>query len=69
MRYMSEYNFNRHYKRHALQAVILKYEKDGKPDIPARREAYTNLLDYYQKEGIISAKQADTWTLPEYLER
>ena len=42
----------------ALPAVKAKYEQDGQPDIPARREEWNNHVDYLNKSGRISDYEA-----------
>jgi hypothetical protein len=42
----------------ALPAVKAYHEEDGKVDIPARREAWCNWVDYLNKEGRISDYEA-----------
>jgi hypothetical protein len=42
----------------ALPAVKAHHEEDGKVDIPARREAWCNWVDYLKKEGRISDYEA-----------
>jgi hypothetical protein len=42
----------------ALPAVKAHHEEDGEVDIPARREAWCNWVDYLNKEGRISDYEA-----------
>jgi len=42
----------------ALPAVKAQYEQDGQPDIPARREEWSNHIDYLNKSGRISDYEA-----------
>ena len=42
----------------ALPAVKAKYEQDGQPDIPARREEWSNHIDYLNKSGRITEYEA-----------
>lgn len=41
-------------------AVVLRYEQDGVPDIPARREAWNNYVDMLHKDGMLTDHQAHT---------
>lgn len=60
--------FDQDFKMNDLQAVANQYEKDGIPDRPARREAYNNKVDFYQKDGLISEKKANKWCITDSLE-
>ena len=40
------------------------YEKDHIPDYPARSEAWNNFIDYLNKEGRVTDKQASSWVCP-----
>jgi len=42
----------------ALPAVKAKYEQDGEVDIPARREEWSNHIDYLNKSGRITEYEA-----------
>jgi len=42
----------------ALPAVKAKYEQDGEVDIPARREEWSNHIDYLNKTGRITEYEA-----------
>ena len=42
----------------ALPAVKAKYEQDGEVDIPARREEWSNHIDYLSKTGRITEYEA-----------
>ena len=65
---MKKVDFDREFKMNDLEFIAKQYEKDGIPDRPARREAYNNKVDYYQKDGIITEKQANEWSIPDNLE-
>ena len=47
-----------------LPAVKHYYEQDGKPDYPARREAWNNWTDGLCKDGEITQRQCETWLHP-----
>lgn len=52
------------FKAHAMPWIQEQYEQDGRPDWPARREAWNNFTDMLQKEGRITMRQYETWTHP-----
>ena len=52
--YWVEETFNNFFKESTLPQVAEVYEQDGIPDIPARREAYNNLIDSMVKGGGIT---------------
>ena len=50
------------YKAHTLPSIQAQYEQDGIVDVPARREAWCNLIDSLNKNGVINdtiAEQID----------
>ena len=49
--------FNR-FAADALPAIKASYEQDGEVDIPARREGWSNFIDYLNKNGEISNYEA-----------
>ena len=53
---MTQTEFDKYFKEEILFHVARKYESDGIPDRPARREAYNNETDYFCKAGIIYRK-------------
>ena len=52
-----------------LPAIQRAYEKDGRPDWPARREAFNNWTDALCKNHEISDWQYENWTHPPSCER
>lgn len=52
------------FKRHDMAFIRERYEKDGVPDWPARRDAWNDFTDYLQREGKITMRQYETWTHP-----
>jgi len=48
-----------------LPAIMNEYERDGVPDLPARREAWNNWTDSLCKDMIISDWQYMNWTQPD----
>lgn len=65
---MTHQNFNNYFKMEILPLIAKQYEQDAIPDKPARREAYNNLMDSYQKNGIITEEDAQEWCIPDHLE-
>lgn len=65
---ISKTDFDHDFKMNDLMGIAQEYEKDGVPDKPARREAYNNKVDAYQKDGLISEKKANKWCITEQLE-
>jgi len=51
-----------------LPIIAKGHERDGIPDRPARREYFNNEVDSFQKNGTISEEQANSWSIPDYLE-
>ena len=47
-----------------LPMIQRTFEKDGEPDIPARREEWCNWTDSLCKSGIISDWQYENWSHP-----
>ena len=50
---------------HEFPATIKRYEADGIPDWPARREAWNNFTHSLCEEGRISDWQYNNWSQPE----
>lgn len=67
MSHMTKKQFEALFKEHAIPQVIQKYEQDGVPDRPARREAWNDTVDAYIKDGKLSERAAD-WSHPRWLE-
>jgi hypothetical protein len=53
-----------YYRLHVLPVVIACFERDGRIDGPARREAWNNFTDGLCKGGQISQHQYETWVGP-----
>lgn len=47
-----------------MPVVRERYEQDGVPDWPARREAWNYFTDMLTRDGRITQHQRDTWTYP-----
>lgn len=52
------------FTREILPIVKAQYERDGRPDWPARSEAWNNWTDALCKDGTITSRQYSTWTAP-----
>jgi len=48
----------------ALPFVKKQYERDGVPDMPARRESWNNWSDMLCKDGVITLVQYEKWRIP-----
>lgn len=48
---------------------VIEKEQGAGRDLPLRRMSYNNLIDSLYKDGTITAKQAGTYIIPEYLVR
>ena len=46
------------YKAHTLPGIKYRYERDGIVDVPARREAWSNLIDFMNKDGALTDTEA-----------
>lgn len=53
-----------HWRQYVLPGVVAQYERGGRRDLPARREAWNNYTDALHKDGLITAHQYNTWTHP-----
>lgn len=65
---MTKQQFDQEFKMDDLEAIAKQYETDGVPDRPARREAYNNKVDAYQKDGLITEDDANEWCITDSLE-
>ena len=65
---MTKQEFDQFFEDEILPIVANQFEQDGRPDAPARREAYNDLTDSYCKDGIITEHQYNTWAIPDRLE-
>jgi len=65
---MTKQQFDQDFKMNDLHAIAKQYERDGLPDRPARREAYNNKVDAYQKDGLITEDDANEWCITDSLE-
>lgn len=53
-----------YFRREILPEVRKTYERDGRRDLPARREAWNNYTDDLCKGCQITMRQYETWTHP-----
>lgn len=65
---MTKLEFDKYFKMEILPIIADKYEKNGIPDRPARREAYNDEMDYLCKDGQITEKQYNEWCITDSLE-
>ncbi len=47
------------YKAYTLPSIKYKYERDGIVDVPARRQAWCDLIDFMNKDGALTDTEAD----------
>ena len=52
------------FRNSVMPGVRDAYEQDGKPDWPARREAWNNMTDSMCKNRDITNNQYNTWSQP-----
>ena len=65
---MTKAEFDHDFKMNDLHLIAKEYEQDETPDRPARREAYNNKVDAYQKDGQLTEEQANEWCITDSLE-
>ena len=61
---MNKNVFDAVYKKTELRSIMEDEDTSDIKDFPARRQAYNNLLDFMQRDGGITTKQAKTWVIP-----
>lgn len=54
----------RQWREDTLPLVKQAYERDGRPDLPARSEAWNDWTDGLCKDGVISLRQYERWSAP-----
>lgn len=64
MRYQTKKQVEEVFRTDILPFFCSMYEQDGKPDYPARREAWGRFTDVLCREGRISLGQYERWTYP-----
>lgn len=52
------------FREQCLPAIREQYEQDGRPDYPARCEAWSVLTDSLCKDRQITLKQYESWSAP-----
>lgn len=65
---MTQREFDKYFKQEILPVIAQRYEKNGIPDRPARKEAYNNETDTFCKNGLITEKQYNNWCISDTLE-
>ena len=61
---MTKYEALREWRTTILPDIKARYEQDGVPDYPARREAWNDWVDMLCSDGTVTQRQCDTWTHP-----
>lgn len=51
-----------------MPAIRERMERDGRPDYPARREAWATFLDMEIRNGRIPEERGREWTTPDWIE-
>jgi hypothetical protein len=64
---MTKRQFEEMFREEVLPSLIERYEQDGIPDKPARREAWNNTVDAYIRDRVLP-EVAGNWTHPRWLE-
>lgn len=63
MKIMNKSEFEIFFEEYHLPIIKEKYEKDGIPDIPARREEWNNTIDFMIKDNLLD-ESAGEWACP-----
>lgn len=66
-RKMTKRQFEDYFKEEVIPIIQEKYEQDGTPDRPARREAWNDTVDYFIQDGELP-ESAYNWSHPRWLE-
>lgn len=53
------------FEEEILPCIQAEYEQDGRPDYPARREAFSDFIDSLHRDGFITGEQAQEIEQPE----
>jgi hypothetical protein len=61
---MTKKEAERDFKENILPWLKNRYERDGKKDAIARMEAWSTFTDELCKEGRITSKQYNNWSVP-----
>ena len=64
---MTKAEFAAMFREDMLPMIAERYEQDGVPDKPARREAWNNTVDAYILDGLLP-ESAGNWSHPSWLE-
>jgi hypothetical protein len=65
-KYLTKKEVESMFRQEVLPEIRLRYEQDGRKDVIARREAWSNYTDYLCKSGMIGDKQYSEWTYPSF---
>jgi len=61
---MTKAEAEKQFRETVLPVIKQKFEQDGRPDYPARREGWNNWTDALCKEGTITTNQYSNWANP-----
>ena len=64
---MTKSEFEEYFRQEVLPHVVERYEQDGIPDKPARREAWNDTVDAYIRDRSLP-EAAGNWSHPRWLE-
>lgn len=64
---MTKSQFEEHFREEVLPHVVARYEQDGIPDKPARRETWNDTVDAYIRDRQLP-ESAGNWSHPRWLE-
>lgn len=64
---MTKRDFEQMFQEEILPMVARRYETDGVPDKPARRETWNDMVDAYVQDGVLP-RGAINWSHPRWLE-
>lgn len=67
MKTLSKKQIDKDFITHILPMVKNHFEQDGKRDIPARCEEYNIFIDNLHRNGEITEKQANKYSIPKRL--
>lgn len=59
--------FEAFYREEVLPGIVRMYERDGRPDYAARREAWNDTVDSMVRDGELPDSAMD-WSLPDSLD-
>lgn len=59
--------FEEFYREEVLPGIVRMYERNGRPDYAARREAWNDTVDSMVRDGTLPS-DAEAWSLPDSLD-